>query len=192
MREKLRHIRRSIPASVKENYARQLAENFRHTLNDFQHLNIASYQASSEEISPKFIDHFLKQQQNTLYYPILHPFKKRHLWFGKDLGIWMKNKYQLLEPKLSLENIIAPWLLDAVIVPLVGFDRNRNRMGMGSGYYDMSFAFRKQLETPQLIGIAFDEQQRTSIAVNDWDIPMDIIITPSQIFRKQCAPKNEY
>ena len=189
MREKLRHIRQSIPLNVKENHARQLAENFRHTLVGFQHLNIGSYKASSEEISPKFIGHFLKTQLNILYYPILHPFRKRHLWFGKDLGFWVKNKYQLLEPQLRLNTIIAPWLLDAVIVPLVGFDRNRNRMGMGSGYYDMSFAFKKQFPTPKLIGIAYDEQQIESMVTNNWDISMDIIITPSQVFRKQCAPK---
>ena len=73
----------------------------------------------------------------------------------------------------------------AVVMPLVGFDHDRNRMGMGSAYYDMSFAFKKKFSTPKLIGIAFDEQQIQSIVPNDWDIPMDIIITPTQTFRKK-------
>lgn len=183
MRRKLRTIRQNISPGIKEAYAKQLAENFKSIFPDFQHLNIGSYKATHEEISPKFIDHFL-QKHNTLYYPISHPFRKRGLWFGKDCGTWVKKKYQLIEPKLSLESIIAPWLLDAVIVPLVGFDHQCNRMGMGSGYYDQSFAFKQKFTTPELIGIAFDEQRLQSITINHWDIPMDIIITPTQVFRK--------
>ena len=55
---------------------------------------------------------------------------------------------------------------------------------MGSGYYDQSFAFEQKFTTPELIGIAFDEQRLQSITTNHWDIPMDIIITPTQVFRK--------
>ena len=183
MYSKLRAIRNNIPFNIKEEYAIQLAKNFKKNFPNFQKLSIGSYKPTREEISPKFIDYFLKEH-NTLFYPVLHPFKQRSLWFSKACGVWIKNKYQFLEPKLSLKNIIAPWLLDAVIVPLLGFDHHCNRIGMGGGYYDMSFAFKQKFSILELIGIAFDEQQVDSIKINYWDVPMDIIVTPTQIFRK--------
>ena len=62
MRRKLRTIRQNIPPGIKEAYAKQLAENFKSVFPDFQHLNIGSYKATHEEISPKFIDHFLQKR----------------------------------------------------------------------------------------------------------------------------------
>ena len=89
-----------------------------------------------------------------------------------------------MEPELRSRNIIRPWLLDAVIVPIVGFDRQCNRMGTGKGYYDTIFSFKKDFVKPQLIGIAFDEQKFFIFNRNFWDVPMDIIITPSRVFRR--------
>jgi 5-formyltetrahydrofolate cyclo-ligase len=46
-------------------------------------------------------------------------------------------------------------------MPLVGFDEQKNRLGMGGGFYDRTLAFKKhQKHThPKLIGLAFDCQK---------------------------------
>ena len=72
--------------------------------------------------------------------------------------------------------------LDVVVTPLVAFDNRRNRIGMGGGYFDRTFAFlrdRQHWLRPKLIGVAFECQRAPKIARNPWDIPVFRIYTES-------------
>lgn len=95
---------------------------------------------------------------------------KRYLIEGKlvqkELGIW--------EPDLT-ENYEGK--VDLVIVPGVCFDKNKNRLGRGKGYYDRFFKKYK----PMKIGVGFDFQLMNSVPISKEDIAMDMIITPSKI-----------
>ena len=90
------------------------------------------------------------------------------------------NRYGLLEPVDG--EFIPSRRLQVVITPLVAFDAEKNRIGMGGGYYDRSFAYlksRQLLLQPKLIGIAFDCQRVEKIAANPWDIRLYSVITES-------------
>jgi len=81
------------------------------------------------------------------------------------------DQYGLLEPQDG--EIIAPRALDLVITPVVAFDDDGNRLGMGGGYFDRTFSFlrnRQYLFHPKLIGLAFSCQRVDKIAPNPWDI----------------------
>jgi 5-formyltetrahydrofolate cyclo-ligase len=81
------------------------------------------------------------------------------------------NRYGLFEPQGG--EIIAPRALDLVITPLVAFDDEGNRLGMGGGYFDRTFSFlrnRQFLFHPKLIGLAYSCQRVEKIAPNPWDI----------------------
>jgi 5-formyltetrahydrofolate cyclo-ligase len=87
------------------------------------------------------------------------------------------NQYGLPEPEDG--EIIAPRALDVVITPVVAYDDNCNRIGMGGGYFDRTFSFlkhRKFLFHPKLIGLAFTCQRVDKIAPNPWDIRIFSII----------------
>ena len=104
------------------------------------------------------------------------------------------NHYGLFEPQDG--EFIAPRALDLVITPIVAFDDDGNRVGMGGGYFDRTFSFlrnRKFLFHPKLIGLAFSCQRVEKIAPNRWDIPVFSVIDEtiqrdsgklSAIFRK--------
>ena len=80
---------------------------------------------------------------------------------------------------------MKPWALDLVITPLVAFDAEGNRMGMGGGYYDRSFAWRKRRRIwrgPMLVGYAYELQKLNSIRASDWDVPMDAVVTESALY----------
>ena len=65
------------------------------------------------------------------------------------------------------------------IVPLVAFDGKCNRLGYGAGCYDRYFDDNETYK----IGLAFDEQQM-DFPVGEWDIPLDVIVTPTKILRR--------
>ena len=70
--------------------------------------------------------------------------------------------------------------LDIVITPLVAFDENMNRVGMGGGCYDRTFVMlkhRKSYLHPKLVGVAFACQEVEEINANAWDIPLFQVIT---------------
>ena len=83
------------------------------------------------------------------------------------------NKYGIPEPRK--QNI--KFKPDIVLVPLVAFDRNLNRIGYGKGYYDRAL---KQLSVNKkilTIGIAFSFQETSIIPTNQYDYNLDCILT---------------
>lgn len=67
---------------------------------------------------------------------------------------------------------------DAVLLPLLGFDRAGTRLGSGAGYYDRAFAFRRAGDrAPRLIGIAFAAQEFDTLPREPWDVPLDAVVT---------------
>ena len=64
---------------------------------------------------------------------------------------------------------------DALIVPLVGFDPRRFRLGYGGGYYDRTIAAAAR--RPHCVGLGFEEARLASISPQPHDIAMDVIVT---------------
>ncbi len=97
----------------------------------------------------------------------------------------LANQFGIREPDVSAEDCLNGTELDTVLVPLVGFDANCQRMGMGGGYYDRAFEHRRNSDEndkkPLLIGIAFDIQEVPSVLPSWWDVPLDRVVTESGI-----------
>jgi 5-formyltetrahydrofolate cyclo-ligase len=70
--------------------------------------------------------------------------------------------------------------LDLLFIPLVGFDQNGHRLGMGGGYYDKTLA---QASNAVKIGLAFDCQEVAGLPIEKHDIRLDVLITESRILR---------
>jgi 5-formyltetrahydrofolate cyclo-ligase len=93
-----------------------------------------------------------------------------------------KNQVGILEPitvqAFPLEDF------DVVLVPLVGFDEQGHRLGMGAGYYDKTFAFLNTVPRPikpKLVGIAYECQCLEVIAAEPWDVSLDYVITEKKV-----------
>ena len=64
---------------------------------------------------------------------------------------------------------------DCLLIPCVGFDRARFRLGYGGGYYDRTFA--SLVPWPLAVGIAFDEARVDSIDPQSHDMQLDVVLT---------------
>jgi 5-formyltetrahydrofolate cyclo-ligase len=95
------------------------------------------------------------------------------------------NKFRLPEPDVGDDDMLQPAELDLVLAPLVVFDESRNRIGMGGGFYDRSFAMRKspQVTAPVLIGVAHELQKVEKIIPEEWDVRLDMVVTDRTIYR---------
>lgn len=93
------------------------------------------------------------------------------------------NRYGIPEPDVA-KNDLAPNELDVVLLPLLGFDRKGNRLGMGAGYYDRSFAFLRDAQRPArpvLVGIGYHFQEVAQIDPAEWDVRLDFIATDCEL-----------
>ena len=91
-----------------------------------------------------------------------------------------KNRLGLPEPDVHPSAALSGKNMDLVLMPLVAFDSQGHRMGMGGGFYDRSFAFRLTSNTrmrPVLLGIAHDFQRVDRVHREPWDVPLDGVIT---------------
>ena len=95
------------------------------------------------------------------------------------------NRFGIDEPCVPDEEPLAPRSVDVVLVPLVGFDDNLDRLGMGGGFYDRSFAARRAgAAPPWLIGVAHEAQRVDDVFPDWWDVPLDVIVTESGVRRR--------
>lgn len=98
------------------------------------------------------------------------------------------NRYGILEPSDPRRRGINS--LDALLIPLVGFDARGNRLGMGAGFYDRALAQRHG-RRPLAIGVAFSCQEADELPTDPWDQPMDYIVTDTGIIDAR-APASVY
>jgi 5-formyltetrahydrofolate cyclo-ligase len=84
-------------------------------------------------------------------------------------------------PVPEAREIVLP---QAVLAPLVGFDRQCYRLGYGGGYFDRTLAALSP--RPLAIGVGFEMSHIETIFPQPFDIPMDVIVTEAQI-RRCCS-----
>ena len=94
-----------------------------------------------------------------------------------DPGVLVQSTFNVPEP-IGHEIPVRPEDIQAVVVPMLGFDSKGNRLGYGAGYYDR---FLRRYPHPEKIGIAFSCQQVECIPADENDIMMDCIITEKVI-----------
>ena len=93
------------------------------------------------------------------------------------------NKWKILEPVggHTIDDI------DVAVIPLVAFD-GLKRVGHGGGYYDRFLSTHNCLK----IGIAFDCQCVSDLQVEDFDIPLDVLVTEKRIINGEGEQANIY
>ena len=88
------------------------------------------------------------------------------------------NRYGIPEPEIK--KIVYP---DVILIPLVAFDKNLNRLGYGGGYYDRLIAKFSKRKKIIKIGLALSVQKIEKVPINAYDQKLDYILTNKYIVK---------
>jgi 5-formyltetrahydrofolate cyclo-ligase len=117
--------------------------------------------------------------------PVLDPLNPGRLLFCPWLPDTrlVSNRFGIPEPDLRRARPVPLWSLDLLLMPLVAFDDQGNRLGMGGGFYDRTLAeLARRPARPRLLGVAYEFQRVAELPTADWDMPMDGVVTDSGIY----------
>jgi 5-formyltetrahydrofolate cyclo-ligase len=148
--------------------------------------SLGVYWPQGGEISPERIIQKAFKMRKLVFLPVLHPVGHKRLLFVQYTGdtLFKTNAYGILEPRLlGTSKIVPAWTLDLVLLPLVAFDNQGQRLGRGGGYYDRTFSFmqkKSKPRTPHLVGLAYEFQNVDILPVDNWDIPLTGIATENR------------
>lgn len=164
----------------------------------------------SEQAAHRLIDHLgdVKDQIIGLFWPIrseidslalVDPLRKKgaRLALPATLGTsemafreWLPDcpmvdgGYGTFAPDTSAP-VVVPQTL---VMPLLGFDGNGNRLGYGAGFYDRYIGELIKVEQkPRMIGFAFSLQKLDKVPVGLYDLPLDMIVTETGIIHPPVA-----
>ncbi|MEJ1297539.1 MAG: 5-formyltetrahydrofolate cyclo-ligase [Candidatus Sedimenticola sp. (ex Thyasira tokunagai)] len=192
LRSKIRHLRRALTPQQHQQHSRIVAQHAA-TSRHFQNgKRIAFYLSADGELDTSPLIERAMGYGKRVYLPVLRPALHNTLWFaefrkGDDL---ISNRFGIPEPNINRRKPVLPWALDLIYLPLVAFDGEGNRLGMGGGYYDRTLSYlhhHKYWRRPALIGLAHECQQVKNLRKDAWDVPLQGVITEAglQLFHKR-------
>lgn len=177
LRSDLRARRRSLPATQRIAAADALANQLLALpfLPDAGH--VAGYWAMDGEIA---LNSWQVRLPRQLVYclPVLHADNSLRFAPWRPGEALVTNRFGIPEPDIDPADALPARALSLVVMPLVGFDPQGHRLGMGGGWYDRSFAFRNATAPPPwLVGVGFDAQRVPQLEQASWDVLPDAICT---------------
>ena len=170
-------IRNKIIKLRKENYSKDLRIDFRSIIKILK----------KRKQKKKIIGGYYPYNHEVNVMPLLEKFEKSNYIIslpkiGKNSNmnffVWSTNdplninEYGIPEPITN--RMIFP---DVLLVPLVAYDKNFNRVGYGGGFYDRYIQRTKKIKNILTIGLAFSYQKVKKIPIEKNDVKLDFIIT---------------
>lgn len=182
LRKILREQRNSLTVQQQKSAATHLFKYLSQHKLFMQSRHIALYLPNDGEIDPSLLLDAARKQKKHIYLPVLQRWPKYSMVLQQlaPNQSWQLNRFGIKEPKADKKRQAKTSRIDLILMPLVGFDRCGNRLGMGGGFYDRYLAhlkYRKHWKKPLLIGLAHHSQQVDKLTSNNWDIPLSAIVT---------------
>lgn len=199
IRAEMRRRRRGLSESERAALSIKLARRLVYSALLRRSTRVACYLPNDGEVDLTPLIHTLWSMKRTSYLPVLHNQQLWFLPFAADTPL-ASNRFGIPEPDVSSRRRCAPAALDLVLMPLVAFDDKGNRLGMGGGYYDQTFAYlrrRRRWRKPVLLGVAYELQRSDLLPACEWDVPLDGVATERgvtqfcQISCERSGPENQ-
>lgn len=189
IRSSVRQLRKNLSADFQHHAAQNIATRVMELPRVQNAHTVSLFLSFDGELNTRPLIERLWQAGKSIYLPVLHPFSRGNLLFLRYSAEseMVLNHFGIEEPRLNVQQVLPVSRLDIIFTPLVAFDATGQRLGMGGGFYDRTLqdwesAFAQQCG-PYPIGLAHDCQRVDALPVQEWDVPLPEIITPSTHYR---------
>lgn len=201
LRRHFRRLRKALGTEVSKQHSLDLQRNVLRTSIPFRYQRFALYSAADGEIDTIALAVKLWELSKHIALPVLRRSLKTPATLQNKFNMHfapyyahsrlVRGPYNLLEPASPTASAQIPPALpiDILFMPLVAYDAQGSRLGMGGGFYDR-YAAGKSLSPPLRVGLAHSIQKASQNLPRDpWDIPLDAVITEREVtpFNRRAA-----
>ena len=146
--------------------------------NSIKNKRVGVYYPSNKEVSTINLIKLLIKNNFSLSLPVVKKKSKLSFYRWNLYDPLKLNKYGIPEP--VGKKLIEPNIL---VIPIVAFDKDLNRIGYGGGYYDRFIQKIERKFKCLKIGLALSFQEVKKIPINKYDKKMDLIVTEKKIYK---------
>lgn len=185
IRQQMRSRRAELSTSRQSEASQALSRNILRYLNETasEAKKIAGYRAVGGELSMQDSFERMQEMSLTTYLPIVRDTTLLFAPFDNSTE-FVSGKFGIATPDYLESDLVGGDTMDLVFVPLTAFDKLGNRLGMGGGFYDRTFAYRMKqgYDLRQgFIGVAYEFQECQSVPSENWDVPLQAVVTDQSI-----------
>ncbi|WP_366919483.1 5-formyltetrahydrofolate cyclo-ligase [Hydrocarboniphaga sp.] len=180
LRRRLRQQRAAVAMRIRREHAARCARRALRALRARNARRVAVYLAYRSELSTEPLIEGLLQQGVRVYVPRLVGDDMHMIELRSDTQL-RRNRHGIAEP--CARDHARPRQLDAIVLPLTGFDAHGHRLGTGGGYYDRFLAGLHGRQKPWLLGYAYALQQCESVPADPWDVRLHAVCTERGLIR---------
>ena len=140
--------------------------------------NISLYFPVNYEVNTINIIELLKKKKVKMLFPVIKNNNKMNFIEWNNNDPLKVSSHGILEPVLNKKKLVP----DIMLIPLLAFDEQNNRLGYGKGYYDRFLnKYLKEKKKLITIGIAFSFQRYKKLPLSRFDVKLDYILTEKGI-----------
>ena len=161
--------RKKLSLNFSNEYKKYFINNFKKAIGIFENKIIAGYNPINYEVDCINLLNFASKQGSKIALPYVKKNKIIEFREWSNTEPLVRDTLGILSP--SSEKIVIP---DVIIIPLLCFDLNGTRLGMGQGIYDRSLPF---FELSDKYGLAFSAQETNKLITEQHDFLIDGVIT---------------
>ena len=161
--------RKKLSLNSSNEHKKYFIKNFKKAIGIFENKIIAGYNPINHEVDCLNLLNFASKQGSKIALPYVKKNKIIEFREWRNTEPLARDTLGILSP--SSEKIVIP---DVIIIPLLCFDLNGTRLGMGQGIYDRSLPF---FELSDKYGLAFSAQETNKLITEQHDFLIDGVIT---------------
>jgi len=196
LRSAMRERRRKLQSAELATADEQLAANIVRLIQSKQliqnDVRIAGYLATDGEIPLQTSFEKLRNQGLKTYVPVIRDEILKFAPLTPQTSLHT-GKFGIAVPVCDETDLLEADSIDIVLTPLLAFDATGNRLGMGGGYYDRTFAYLhpdnniatdadSRVSEQLFIGVAHAFQKTDHVPIESWDVPLQYAVTDQEIY----------
>ena len=171
--------RRKLSDSQRELFSRKVSEQLMNLPFIKNTHTVLAYSATYDEVNLSSFAQSANVFKLEIAYPVSYKGGIMKAFIPNSDEAWETGRFGIVSPKEDRSRLINPEDFDLVIVPCVAFDEKLRRLGHGAGYYDR---YLPMCKNAKFVCVAFEAQKLDNIVTDEFDMPMDCVVTEEKIY----------